>query len=558
MPETMYKLPIRRMLVIALFAVFLFLRLFVSHDSVLLSSDNLKFMEAAKNFPYHTLYNGQIYLLHPPLYPYAIHFFTLIFNDDYTAAVVISIISAIVTFFVLYHLFMMLTGDFSLTCLILLFFTLSNSLIVSARVVARESSLIMLATSSIYFYIKGVKSNNKKYILFAALIGSALAASSDHVVFLFPALILSYIFFNREKVDLRRFSFPNIWGIILPLLIISLFYGSWTLVKYHHYSNSEYYVNGYEGTPVNTRDLGLLQLISPQNFEDYGGTDVETGTISAIKRTAFNLGYMLNMEPFSIPRGLNFSTMGYLLFPRHIAYMAIIYLPLSLVALFGIVRIIYHFIKTRKAYGNVGLYALFIFLIFAFPITQKFSSPKYVLVSYIFLYYIISFGLISLLQKIRKWHFYGKYTAAALMLLLLLIPFWYYYNPNFVFSLNKFISAQKTGDFINANIPKDAVIMAQPGYTAKLIYLTGNKIIGLHHDPEKLPYLIELYNVSYAVTGKFYTEARGLSRESVDHIMDNPEKFELIGAINEDYSGFFVEEDFARTDRTYIYKIKRE
>src|SRR3989338_7665663 len=99
--------------------------------------------------------------------------------------------------------------------------------------------------------------------------------------------------------------------------------------------------------------------------------------------------------------------------------------------------------------------------------------------------------------------------------------------------------------------------MAQAGYTVNLIYLTDNGVIGLHHDPDKLPYLIDRYNISYIVTGKFYTEVRGLSRESVEYVQNNPDDFQLIATVQEDYSAFFVQEDKASRDEMYIYKVIR-
>lgn len=546
----------KRNLLAMLFAVFMFLRLFVNYDSILLAGDNLKYFEAAKNFPYHTLYNNQLYLLHLPLYPYVIHFFTLLFKHDYIAAILISLISAAITFFAVYHLFRILTNNFNLAFLVLVFFTLSDSFIVSAGAALRESFLVMLIVSSVYFYVKAMKFNDMKSIFLATAISGALALTSDHVVLIVPAIILSYIFFSKRKMNIMRLHFPNLSYVVLPLLLIFALYSSWALIKFYQYSNAEYYPNGFEGTPMNTRDLGLLQVISPQNFEDYEGTYIKPGMLSVLKRIVFNLGYMFNMEPFSIPQGLNFSTMEYLLFPRHVAYAFLIYLPLAVIALFGIMRIITGFIKSRRIYNNADLYIVGLFLIFVFPLTQKFASPRYILTSYIFFFYFISLGIVVILQK--SYLNVRKVISVVAIMLLLMAPFWYYRHSNFVLSSEKVIASQNTGNFINKNIPRDAGIMVQPGYTVKLIYLTDNRIIGLHHNPEKLPYLIDYYNISYIVFGDFFTNVRGLSRNSVEYVKSRPDKFELIATVQENYSDFFVEGDLAREDKNYIYKVKKK
>ena len=544
-----------RNIIISLFIVFLFFRLFVSQSSVLLTADELKFFEVAKHFPNHTLYNNQLYLLHPPFYPYAIYLFSQIFQDYYKSAVFISIISAVITFFVLYNLFMMLTKNFNLTYLILVFFSLSVGFISASNVPLRESFVFMLISSSIYYHVKGVKFDDAKSIVFATVIGSILALTSDFVVFLLPSLILSYIFFDSKGINIRRLIFPNFLRIAVPLAVILLVYGSWTFVKYSQYAGNEYYPNGFEGVPVNTQDLGILQAISNRAFDDFEGTYITPGILSPIKKLAFNAGYMFNLQPFSIPPGLNLTTMDYLLFPRHIAYMIAIYLPLALLALYGLAVIIKDLVKKKQIHNNAEVYSILMLFVFASIVIQKYSSPRYMLLSYVFLFYIISYGFVRIAEK-KKINVRKYVIPAISMLLLIIIPFWYAHNSTFIFFSKTIVGSQKTGDFINANIPKDAGIMVQPGYHAKLTYLTDNRMVGLHHDPEQLERLIEIYNISYIVTGDFFTEVRGLSRDTVQYIKNNPNKFELIATINEDYSAFYDEQDPHTTDNLYIYKVK--
>jgi|TARA_Y100000310_G_C20701447_1_gene830346 hypothetical protein len=394
--------------------------------------------------------------------------------------------------------------------------------------------------------------------MFATISGSVLALTSDHVVFIFPALVLSYLFFNPREIDLRKFKFPNLSYLILPLVIILLFYGSWSLLKFVQYSQYEFYPNGHSGMPIHIQDLGILQTISPQFFEDYHGTvKADYKFVDFAKKLAFNLGYMLNLEPFDIPRGLNFTTMKYLLSLRHIAYMFIIYLPLALLTIYGFIAMIRDFLKSKKIYNNTNLYLLLLFLVFIFPIIQSTVSPRYILTSYIFLFYFISYGIVTLFEKKFKMKIITKIIALIVVLLIILVPFWYLQNNYVVLFSDKEISAQNTGNFINANIPKDAAIMAQAGYTVKLNYLTDNRVLGLYAVPERLPDLIDFFNVSYVVVGRYYTyDAYHLAKDSVEYVRDNPDEFELIATIEEDYSNFFVEDDLARTDEVYIYKVK--
>ena len=146
-----------------------------------------------------------------------------------------------------------------------------------------------------------------------------------------------------------------------------------------------------------------------------------------------------------------------------------------------------------------------------------------------------------------------------MILLLLLVPFWIYNNNHFVLSADEFFGAQATADYINGNIGKEAGIMALPGYTVKLIHLTDNRIVGLYPRPDKLVEVADYFDIDYIVFGRTYTlDQYDYYPDAVAFIQSNPDKFELVQTILEDYSGFYDEEDSKRTDEVFIYKIKRE
>ena len=136
------------------------------------------------------------------------------------------------------------------------------------------------------------------------------------------------------------------------------------------------------------------------------------------------------------------------------------------------------------------------------------------------------------------------------------MPFWYYFNPHLALFNKKVVSAQNTADFVNNNLNKEDAIMAQPGYATKLIYLTGRRTVGLYPNPEKLKELIDFYDIDYIVFGRYYTDVFKYVPRAVDYIRNNPDKFELIATIPEDYSSFYDEGNLARTDEVYIYKVK--
>lgn len=550
----------RNILLALLFAVFLFLRLFVKYDTAFLASDHVKFLDLAQNFPYHTSLNNQLYLIHPPFYPYLIHFVNLFIEQDHIAAILISLISASILFFLVYKLFIMLTDNFLITFTVLILLTLSVDFVIASNSVLRESFVVTLLLSALYFYIKGIKLKNKISMAAASFLGFLSALTTDHALLLLPAFAATYIFFRNKKM--------SILASIIPIIITVLFIGSWTFVKLYQYSTNEYYPSGLEGAPVSTKDIGIVGVLGVLNthyFKDY-----EPNLPSGFTRPrdyAYRLGYMFNIFPFSIPRGLDFTSIGYLLLPKHIAYMIIFYLPLALTALFGFLFILRDFIKGIKGknirnniHNNANLYIVALFLIFISLVIRRDSSPRYIYTAYIFLFYFIGYGLFMLLKKVGRLKIYNNLILIAVISLLLLTPFWYYNNPNFVLLTKKFVAANKTADFISKNIRGEDAIMAQSGYGETLSYGIKNRVLGLPPKSENLLKLINYYNVSYVLYGKVYTFDRyHYAKDSIEFIRNRPEKFELTAVINEDYGDLSRTSSLRRTnkDEIYIYKVKR-
>ena len=545
----------KKYLIILLFAVFLVLRLFVRSPFVLLGSDHIKYLELAKNFPYHTITNNQLYIDHGPLYPYVIHFFTIFFRNDYIASIMVSVLSAIVTFFLLYKLFILLFKNFYVAFTTLILFTLSVEFIMASKTPLKESFMVMLIFLAIYFYIRAVKFYDAKSLLYSSIFGAALAFTADHVIFLFPTFVLSYIFFNHERIELKRFHFPHLKYALIPFIVTLLAYGSWLGIKDYQYSHNQYYPAGLEGAPVSTKNYGITQLLNPVYFEGYD-PNFQHGINTKLRHYAFGIGYMFNTEPFSIPLGLNLTTMKYLLFPRHIAYMIFFYLPLAIFAASGFFFTIKNYARTKRIYNNYNLYLILVFLIFIFPLTQVISSPRYIYTDYAILYYFIGFGIFMLLKKMNALEIYKRIIPLIAILLVLLIPIWIYYNHYFVFFTKKNIELQRTADYINTNLNKNDGIMAQAGYTYKLPYLTPNRVLGLPPNSENLMPLIRYYNITYVIFGKYYTVNKyQYSKDAVEFIKNNPDKFKLVAAVKEDYNYFYAKDNGANTDEVYIYQV---
>lgn len=549
----------KKILIAVLFAVFLFLRLFSDSGSVVIGGDYVKYLLMAKSFPYHLTVNNQMEINHGPFFPYVVYLFTLIFQNDYIAAIIISLLSAVITFYIIYRLSMMLTNNFFITFMALLFFTLSVEFITTSQVGTKESFVVMIIMSSIYFYIKGVKFHNKKSIIAASIFGSIIALTADHTIFLFPTFFLAYLFFNHNKINIKKLVFPGLKYASIPILITLAFYTSWTGLKAYQYSTNEYYPAGADGDPVSTEGFGIMELLNPRYFEDYDPTLTAKYTVR-IRDYAYGLGYMFDTVPFDIPRGVNFSNFDRLLSPKHIFYMIFIYLPLAIIVLFALWSIIRASIKNRKIYKNAPLFILLVFLIFLFPLTQTKSSLRYFYTSFIFLYFFIGYGVFLLYNKLdlgkrlsRSRRLSSNLIIAIPILLLSLIPYWYVSHDNLILLNDEYMTISNTAKFVMDNISPDSGIMVQTGYNYQLQYQTGMRVVGIPPNHEILLRMIDYYDIDYILFGDFISGYYRYSEDSINYIKDNPGKFELMAIVSEQEN----QEIKVRADDISVYRVIR-
>ncbi len=550
-------------LLILLFFTFIILRLFVYLPVVIESSDDGKYVEVSQRLPDYTLYNDQPWLEHPPVFPSAIRAMSTIVPSPYFAAVMVSFASASVLFLILYRLFMLLTRSYYITFIVLLFYTLSVEFIIGAHTPFKESFGMMLIFASIFFYVRAVQFYRLKDLALATLFASFTALTFDHSIFLLPSFGLAYLFFNKEKIDLTSFHFPKLGHALIPVIAVIFFFSAWNGFKAYEYSINDYYLIGLDGAPVNTEGFKLVHVLNPNYFED-NELYLPSGITYRARDYAHRLGYMFNSVPFNVPRGLSFATMEYLLLPYHIFFMIAIYIPLALLVIIGVVIIFRQTLKSLAIHQNSPLFILALFFIFLMPIIHTKSSPRYILASFIFLFYFIACGLLTAIKSLH----YSKKTQERFRLtisgfLILLIPLWIFSNPHFVFFNENTPIISKTSAFVNTQLTQEGAIMAQPGYPVQLIRQTDRKVLGLPARPDKLDMFLERYDVAYIITGTVFNDFYGFADDSARYVKDHPEKFRLVASIDENYEakepphGVLAINEYTPklTDKLYVYEV---
>jgi len=528
-------------LLIAIFIVFVFLRLFSHSHYFFVSGDQGKYLGAAENFPDNVLFNKQLLLSQRPLYSYLIHFMGLFF-EDHIAGMVISLLSAAVTFIIVYKLSIFISGNKQIAFFALILFSISSIFIGMSSNVFKESLSTMLILATIYNYIKFLKLNSFPDMVYSSIFGILSGFASDYSLFLIPSLIVIYCFFKGKT---------RLWVAAIPLLIVILAYSSWLGVRMITYMSHDYFPAAWDGTVVRTEEWGLRQLISDHYFpemEKYVPFGISLDPLHYV----YPVLYMADLVIAPWPDGLRFSTIG-TLFSKEFVLQLLIYLLLFIFAFYSVCSMTFRVIR-KKSWHDSVLLTLLLFLIFLVPLHQKIVSTRYTLTSIIFLFILISYGLYEIMRRFRLESAHRNLISLIIVLLLVYLPFYYLNSPYFIFSKEKIVQGHKAAEFLN-QLPKDGV-MAQIGYTPELAYLSSKRVIALAINPEDMMKIVDMFGINYFVYGESYyipysksaDGSRIINYDAIKYLAEHPEQFRLIKVIEETYP-------WGETDHFYVYEL---
>ena len=199
---------------ILIFVAFLIMRVFISSDNIIIGPDNSKYLALANSFPEHKLYYDSYFFMHPPMYPYAVSFFMLLF-PDYIAAMTVSLVSSIVVFLITVKLFRLLGIEDRVLYLSLFIVAINAISIDLSHVSMKESFFLALFYTTLYFFASGLKSGGSRAFLFSTIPASMAAITSDSFIFLPPAILSFFIVLRKGK----RIDLKPILTLTIPILI---------------------------------------------------------------------------------------------------------------------------------------------------------------------------------------------------------------------------------------------------------------------------------------------------------------------------------------------------
>lgn len=514
----------RNSILSASFVLFLLVRVFVTSPDCFISMDEAKYLALARVFPYHTLFNNQLYLVHPPLFPYLIRAFSLAI-PDYIAGMTVSLIFAVLTFVVMVRLYRLFgQGRYWIT--IALFVLAASPLhIAASRVVYKDSMFLGLFTLSLYLFIRGVIQPSGRHLYGAGLVGAVGCLTSDLALSLLPCFAAGYIIFRHPKL--------RIGTVIRSVAVLPVAYGCWLLVRIIVFKNHIFYPVGVDGTIEYVRDFTLRQLFTPRYFP-------ATATI-------FN--FSLDLSEFRI--NANVFPLTFLPLPGF-AY-PVFYLFITLTAIYTAIRAM----VKRHLRGSPDLFFAVLLVIFALPAVLH-PEPRFLFPILLPMSYFFARGLCLMTEFFPRPVTTKKKMAWITVAVLLIVTAAYLNGSRHLVFLNrKEVEVSRTAHFLE-RLP-DGGVMAQVGYPPELAYLTGRRVLALPITPRVLDDFIRRYAISYLLYGQHYlapihTDDPSLiwCYHTIKYIRAHPEKYPLLRVVDEVYrSG-------APPDRIFIHEVRRD
>ncbi len=493
-----------------IFLAFLAPRIFVASPYYFVSMDEAKYLCLARNFPDHTLFNRQFYIVHPPLFPYLIRLFTLAL-PDHTAGITVSLLASLASFVLVLKLLRLFAKSFRWIAFALVVLAISPLHIPTSRVLYKDSLFFALFLAGLYFYLRGLLGSRPTWLLVAGVTGGACCLTSDLGVYLLPCFLLGYFVFRKRDEASRRVG----WKIIAATFALAFLpYLAWLGVRYAVFSANSYYPAGVDGTLEYVRDFTARQLFTPRYFP-------LTAKMFDFSFNPTHLGLHGNVYP--LEPLWNFPGVIYGAF----------YL---LVAVTALLTIIGAFIKGKMA-DNPAFFFSLLLVLFALPVVLH-PEPRFLIPILLPMSYLFAEAIAGLTSRPPR---LNGCLAWGIVVLLLLLGAVYLSNHRYpVFTLEKEVESFRTAEFLEGLAGEG--VMAQVGYPPELAYLTDKRVTALPPSPEKLDELIRLFEIDYLVYGGHYWAPVGKGSaanvwcyETIRHIRKNPDRYPLLEVIEEEY-----------------------
>ncbi len=478
-----------RLVTLILLLVMLVLRLFSSDPVVGISFDEPKYLALARDFPFHRLYNNELYLMHGPGYPALIRLGMTVMTD-HSAAICVSIVMSAIAFWAIGRVGKVIRLSGTGVLLARMFLVFQPKFMVIGQEIYKESTMVALYALLLGGLMSTVSGSRRGQWL-AAAAGGFFALTADQNV---PLVLIS--------LGMVRLAWPHRaprLGFVPLIPMLAVWIGT-VVVRLIWFSSGPFVAIGMDGMPEPADQLGLLQAIIP-NTAPQTSQMVEFDFKENLKyiRDGFFIKYFF--VTYELPYRADL---------WH--WVLLLLIPL------GAVRACLSGNWRLRRYG-IGM-SLAAAVLFVVPMLTK-PDERYVLLAVI--------PMAALIGMNGRWfdgrRMNGRPAWWAIAVCTVLAGAWVFAsrgNRHFVLGRPLAVEGEVVAEWIKNHETRG--IMAQVWYPPELAYLTDRRVVGLPDDPELLEESIRHFDISHIVLG-----------EPLGHRWDWPDRSIVLNSATIDY-----------------------
>jgi len=487
-----------------LLLVLLALRSFHPEPVVGIAWDQAKYLGTARTFPFHTLYNNELWLIHGPGFPALIRLGSLVL-DDHAAAICVSIAMAVVTFWAIGIVGKVLRLGRTGVLLARMFLVLHPIYFVYAQEISKESAMVALYAMLLGGLMSSMCGSGRGRWL-AAIAGGYFALTVDqHVPLVLISLGLVRVAWPQRT---RRLGF-------IPLIPMLLIWVAILAVRLIRFTGDGLIPIGIDGMPEEAEHLGLMQAIFPN-------TSVQSADLEL---TNFK-GFRANLAESG-----SFCTLFFWLrkLPNGLLYW---HGALVLLIVLGAVRVCF-FENRRRRWFGLGM-ILSTAVLFGVPMLIK-PQVRYALLAVIPMACLVAMNVRWFPRRFMS----GRPVWWAIAVCVVAAGAAELTAPSklhFTLSRPLVVEAQAVADWFETH--ETRAVMAQVGYPPELAYLTDRRILGLPEDPKLLDEAIRTFDVSHIVVGSadgwrwdHPNRSAVVNSETIDTILAQPDAFQPVADV---------------------------
>ncbi len=513
----------RNLAFLSVLVLFLTLRFFCGNPYFNLHGDQCKYLVLGRNFPWHFLWNDSLYLLHQPFFGFSIGIASYVM-PLFQSGLAVTIFWAILAFFTLCRYCQLQGLNISGQILSLSYVSLSLISVMMDTTISRTSVLLFFTVLSLLTFESFLREGGRKKFLLALLSSIICMLISDQALALLPALVIVYVM-EPGKAKLRN--------LVILLSASFLAYITWPLVRLCIYMSYQSYAAGMDGIIENMNGFPVVGIIQPNFLPRVLSHHMGIGT--NMDFTMANMNCAVPFLLFVVPPTLSKIIVGSLIL---------------LAAATGIIR-------RDKGVLKLGLLSVLFYL----PVLI--NMPVWYGICYLIPFSAMLGKGIVLLDFRPEWE---RRLAMMLSIICLLLALLWLHNPppwkptdhlSFLFSRQPVTRGQQSLQWLH-DIQGDIGIMGPVGSTPEIAYLTGKRVVAIPFNPDELDTLISQYRIQVIVLtdrelipSKDEPAGWSLSRIVAQHILRNPQKYQLISVCREKYQDFYPEGTFLFFRTTY-------